>query len=378
MIPLGRLSSERGATSSFRILALLAVLFGSSVGGASGAELTGSWESFLRFDREACTVETEGELTAGLVGAAAEVEGAIEFDRDGWSKLEVEASVETSVSEFGARATFEPDRRRFKKLAADLSFEARGSTFDVGFDLYRDHLWADLRVRHELSGVEVDVKTRFGASKAFSLDFYRTDAEISYESCGIPVEIAGRFSAKKGFEWIDVETALPLPRDLAWLTVDVETRLTYCGKQTSFESTLDTVAAWEDVTASLELFGEAISSGVLCLDGLEVVGVAFEGAYGGAWIECRTSFDPGWNKKVTKYKKYAWVGGLGYETEDPCDREVSVEGWIYAAEATGAFEWDRADFTCAVRLEESWELTFTTAFGPESVVGVSLGIYVDW
>ena len=378
MIMLERRGSEREATFSFRILALLAVVLVSSVDRVSGAELTGSWESDFRFDREAHVVEAEGELSMGLVGAATEVEGAIEFDPEGWTKLEVEASVETAASELGATATFEPTEFRFKKLAADLSFEYRESAFDVGFDLYRDHLWSDLRVQHELGGVEVDIKTRLGASKAFRLDFYRADVEVSYESCGIPVDVAGRFSAKKGFEWIDVEAVLPLPHDLVWLAVEVDARLTQSGKETSFEPALDTVAAWEGLTASLELFGEAISSGVLCLEGLRVVGVAFEGAYGDAWIESRTSFDPDWNKKIAGDKEYAWAGGLGYETDAPCDHEVAVEAWLYAAEATGAFVWDRAVLTLAVSPDESWELTFTTVLVPGSIVEVSLGICVDW
>ena len=378
MILLGRPDSERETTFSFRILALLAVVLVSSVDRVGGAEFTGSWESDFRFDGEAYAVEAEGELSVSLVGAATEVEGEIEFDHEGWTKLEVEASVETAAVECSATTAFEPTKRRFKKLAADLSFEFRGTKFDVGLDLYRDHAWADLRAQHEWSGVEVDIKTRLGATEAFRLDFYRADVEVSYESCGVPVDVAGRFSAKKGFEWIDVQAVLPLPHDLAWLAVEVEVRLTQSGKETSLEPSLDTVAAWEGLTASLELFGEAISSGVLCLEGLRVVGVAFEGAYGDAWIESRTSFDPRWNKKIAGDKEYAWAAGLGYETDAPCDREVSVEAWLYAAEATGAFAWDRAVLTLAVRPGESWELTFTSVFVPGSIAGGILGIYVDW
>jgi len=378
MILSRRPGSEREATFSFRILALLAAVLVSSVDRVSGAELTGSWESGFRFDWEGYAVEAEGELSVGLVGAAAEVEGAIEFDRGGWTKLEVEASVETTACELSATTAFEPNKRRLKKLAADLSFEFRGTEFAVGLDLYRDHAWADLRAQQEWSGVEVEIKTRLGASKAFRLDFYRADVEVSYESCGVPVDVASRFSAKKGFEWFDVEAVLPLPHHLAWLAVEVEARLTQSGKETSFEFALDTVTACEGLTASLELFGEAISSGVLCLEGLRVVGVAFEGVYGDAWIESRTSFAPEWNKKIAGNKEYAWAGGLGYETDASCGREVSVEAWFYAAEATEAFAWDRAALTLAVRPEESWELTSTTVLAPGSIVGVSLGIYVDW
>lgn len=378
MILLGRPGSERETTFSFRILVLLLTLLVSSVGRASGAELTGSWESVSRFDWQEFAAEMDGELTVGVVGAVLEAEGAIEFDLEEWTELELGASVEASASELSATVTFEPDEHRFKKLAADLSFEFRGSAFDAGFVLYRDRFWADFRVQHELNGVEVDIKTRLGASKAFCLDFYRADIEVSFEARGIPIDIAGRFSAKKDFEWIDVETVLPLPPDLAWLSVEVEARLTRGGMQLSFEPALDTVAAWEGLTASVELSGEAVSSGALGLEGLKVVGVAFDAACGNAWVESRTSFDPGWNKKLTGHKEYAWASGLGVERDGPCDREVSVEAWFYAAEATGALAWDQAVFAFVVRPAGSWELAFTTVFGPGSIVGVTLGVYVDW
>jgi hypothetical protein len=378
MILLGRPGSERETTFAFRTLVLLFALLVSSVGGAIGAEFTGSWESVYRLDGREFAGEMEGELTVGVVGAVLEAEATVEFDLEEWTELELGASVEASASELSATATFEPDERRFKKLATDLSFEFRGSALDAGFDLYRDHLWADLRVQHELNGVEVDIKTRLGASKTFCLDFYRADVEVSFEARGIPIDIAGRFSAKKDFEWIDVEAILPLPPDLAWLSVEVEARWTRGGMQLSFEPALDTVTAWEGLTASVELFGEAVSSGALGLEGLKIVGVAFDAACGDAWVESRTSFAAGWNKKLTGHKEYAWAGGLGIEMDGPCDREMSVEARFYAAEAAGAFAWDRAAFAWVVRPAGSWELALTTVFAPGSIVGVALGISVDW
>ncbi len=378
MILLGRPDSERGTTFSLRTLVLLFTVLVSSVGGAIGAELTGSWESVSRFDWQEFAAETEGELTVGVLGAVLEAEATIEFDHEEWTELELGATVEASASELSATATFEPDEHRFKKLAADLSFEFRGSAFDAGFDLYRDRFRADFRVQHELDGVEVDIKARLGASKAFCLDFYRADIEVSFETRGIPIDIAGRFSAKKDFEWIDVETILPLPPDLAWLSVEVEARWTRGGMQLSFEPALDTVAAWKGLTASVEFLGEVVSSGALGLEGLRVAGVAFDAACGNAWVESRTSFAAGWNKKLTGHKEYAWAGGLGVEMDGPCDREVSVEARFYAAEAAGAFAWDRAAFALVVRPAGSWELAFTTVFAPGAIVGVALEVSVDW
>ncbi len=76
-----------------------------------------------------------------------------------------------------------------------------------------------------------DKLTLEGASRAFSLDFYRTD----------------------------VETAIPLPSLLTGEEIEAEARLTPTGTQLSFVPELDALVSYEGSSASVELFGEIIA-----------------------------------------------------------------------------------------------------------------------
>lgn len=368
------------ALAILRATAAVPLLFAffSCIVGTGLAKLTGSWESQVRLDREADTWEVEGELTAAISGAAWEVEGVCEYDLEAWRKLEVEASAEVSGIELGSKITFDPTRKGFKKLATDLSFETHGWVLDAGFDLYPDHSWTDVRARCELDPCELDVKTRLGASKAFSFDFYRADVEISFVTCGVPVDVAGRFTAKRGFEWIDIETVIVLPPLLSWLAIEAETRLTLGGPRLSFEPEVDALAAWEGLSASIELFGEVVVLGMLGLGGLSLVGVAVDSSWGEAWIESRTSFEPAWNKKIVGRKEYGRAVGIGYEAEDSYGREVTIEAWAYSVDPSELSVWDRMVLVLAVCPAASREFALTAAFQPGSIVEIALELDIDW
>jgi len=345
---------------------------------ASGAEIGGSWESLLRVDWEASATELEGELEFCVEGTAWEAEATVEFDPEGWKKLEVEAGGELPGFELGSKLTFDPRIAEFKKLALDLALESHGWEIDIGLDLYSDHCWADLRAQVELDTCEIDIKTRLGASKAFSLDFYRTDIEISFETCGVPVDVETRFTAKKGFERIDVEAVFPLPPFLSWVEVEIDTRLTSKGKKTTFEPELDAAMSWEGLTASIELFGEVVAYDPLVLDGLAFVGAAIDIACDSTWVKSRTSFDPALNKSIVGDKAYAQAVGTGYEAEGGCDRSVSVEAWAYAFEVIGPFDWDRSALVLAVEPVGSWEFELSICFESGSIAETALEVDIEW
>lgn len=359
------------------VVSLLAVSFAHAAE-AGEVEIGGSWESVLRVDWLEWTAELVGEVAGFIEGAAWKAEGTVEYDLEAWKKLEVEATAELRGFELETKLTFDPRTAKFKKLALDLALVLCGCEIDAGMDLYTDHCWTDLRAQVELGAHEIDIKTRLGASKAFSLDFYRTDAEISFETCGTHVDIEARFTGKNGFERIDVETVLPLPPSLSWVQVEVDARLTLTEKQLSFEPEFDAELAWEGLSASIELFGEVVALDPLGLDGLAFVGVAFDASYDGAWIESRTSFAPAWNKKITKDKAYTRVVGIGYEAEDACDRAISVEAWAYTIDLGEPFDWDRAILSLAVRLVESWEFSLMACFEPGSIVEIAFGGDIEW
>jgi len=358
-------------------LALL-VLFPLRSAEVGGVEIEGSWESVLRIDWSEDAAELESELTVSVEAAAWEAGAAVELDPEGWKKLEVEAAAELPVLELASKLTFDPRAAEFKKLTSDVALESRGWEIDAGLDLYADHCWVDLRARGDFETHEIDIKTRLGASRAFSFGFYRTDVEVSFETCGIPVDVEIRFTAKKGFERVDVETTLPPLPTLPWVEVEIDARFTATGSELSFKPVLGATMVWEGLTSSIELFGEIVASDPLNLDGLAFMGVAVNASCDSAWIESRTSFDSAWNKSITGDKLYARAVGICFETEEACDREVSVEAWAYAFGLTGPFDWDRAVLSLAVHPVGSWEFALSVCLEPGSIAETALEVDIEW
>ena len=169
---------------------------------------------------------------------------------------------------------------------------------------------------------------------------------------------------QEGFEWIDVKAALPLPSDLPLLAIEIEARMTPDEKRMSFGPDLGGTVAWEGLSASLELFAQAVSSDPLGLGRLVFCDIGFEAACGDAWVESHTSFGVEWNKRITVHKEYAWAAGLGVETYELCNGELSLEAWIYASEVGGAFKWDQVVLSLTTEPVESLACTLTAFFAP--------------
>ncbi len=340
-------------------------------------EWSGAWEAQISLDTEDRDWMVEQELTVGLAGTVWEVEGALEIDSEGWDKLEIEASWKIGGVEVESKITFDASRVRFKKLTTDISLALGGLDLDVGLDLYSNHCWMDVRAQYERDGFEVDLKTRLGASKAFCLDFYRSDIELSFTTFGVPVDVESRISAKKGFERVDVETVFPLSPILTWLTIEADIRWTMDGRTMSLEPELEAMMAWEGLLASITLYAEARTGGVLCIDTLAVVGAALNASWDEVWIESCVSFDPAWNKKITGEKTYGWAAGVGAEVDGEGDWDVSIQAWSYAVDPSCSLDPDRS-LAVAAQLSEAWELVCEVFIEAKRLSGVSLGLDIGW
>ncbi len=369
----------RHSVATVRTTWSLLLLIGfASVTAASGGQIEGTWESQVVLDLTESPWAVDGELTIAFEGVGWEVEGIAEVESSVWDRVKLEASIEANPFDLESSVTWDPRKRRFKKLTLDTEIAFREWEIGLDLDLYADHCWVDVGLEGEHGAYEVDVVARFGASKSFSLAFYRTDIEISFETCNASFDIESRFSAKKGFDRVDVEIAVPLPTIVPWLVVEAEIRLTRAGTQWSFEPEIDAEAIAWGPAASVEFFGEMIPSDGLAPDGLKFVGAAVEFAWGDAWSECRTSLAPAWNKKITGLKAYARAVGAGFERRDRCDRELAMELWAYSTEISAVASWDRVEMEFTAWPIESHEVGLEIVVEASSIAEIGLDATVEW
>jgi len=354
------------------------LIVSASAAGVVGSGITGSWNAAVRIAGAAGDREVGSELAGALTGDGWEIKAALEVEGGTWSAFQFGGSIDLAGAELAAAATFDPGGAGFEKLAMDLALEIDGWETDVSFDLYPNRSWTDLRVQRELGAYKLDIATRLGASKAFSLDFYRADVEVAFAWCGVPVEVAGRVSGAKGFEWIDVGAAVPLPPSLGWLVLEAEGRFSLAEPKWSFEPALAGEMTWEGRSVSLELFGEVIGAAPLGVDGVSISGVTLDASWDEVWFAFGTSFDSAWNKKVIGHKAYGRSVGVGFEVEGPCDWEASCEAWAYSPDPSALGGGDRTVLTVVIRPAGMYELGLTAAYDGDRLAEIDVEAEVEW
>jgi len=356
-------------------LVLLSLLIAVAV--AASATVSGGLEAKLVYDVRDLAWVMERELTFSEEDGW-EVVIETEVEDSVWSRLEIEASIESEDGGVEATVRWDPAQCAFSRLSLDAWAEPEPFAIDIGFDLYARRCWTDLEIGCEVGDCEIDIEVRLGASKSLSFDFYRADAGLSFETCGIEVDVEGRVSAKKGFERIDVEAVVPLPEALSWLTMEAEGRWTLDGENLAFEPDFAAETVWKDGCLSLELYGDVLLSVPMTVRGPAIVGLCVEGEWDAFWFEYATSFDPARNGTVTGKKAYGRIVGIGADIRGPCDVEASVELTRCTVDPATLAACDRTMLSVSIQPAHGCSFDIVTSFDTAGLFEIALGLDIVW